>query len=68
MRALVDGEGVSDPHPYRRLDRQAGKICERDPRRVAGLVQITVGSPPTARARNTIANCWRTSPSGDRTT
>src|SRR3954452_25366209 len=45
MRALVDGEGVSDPYPYRRLDRQAGNICERDPRRVAGLVQITMGSP-----------------------
>src|SRR4051794_30796866 len=41
MRRLVDGQSVLDPEPDRRLHRQPRKVGRRNPRALAGLLQIT---------------------------
>src|SRR3954447_446483 len=41
MRRPVEGKSMLDPEPDRRLHRQPRKVGRRNPRGLAGLVQIT---------------------------
>src|SRR3954447_24652638 len=41
MRRPVEAKSMLDPEPDPRLHRQPRKVCQRNPRGLAGLVQIT---------------------------
>jgi hypothetical protein len=68
VRRVAHGEAMPDPDPDRRLHGEAWEVRGCDPRGLAGLVQVTVGNTAQGASRNSTANCWRTSPPGERTT